>query len=328
MSFISSGQRSYAYLTDGDGFPTNIKYNYWKRYYSDFTDFQLASRFGVRSIALETVDSGEYFSMHSTKGNFGWSGRDGANNPNSWNNARDGGFQKGAINFIPLTPKEAIQVYWNYRGVQCSYSPSTINVNAQGAKARTTPATICDAGNTINQIAPPYTRIWQATTGNSAVAIPSNSTGSDRVIWRTGRRGGSYYARASARCSQRVFVPYNNLIRMGKRGAVYDYGFETLFDSDVFVSTAQDDEVISNYDSQIGNSASSNDAVLGSVFYYPENEPANQFGEEFEYTMEKVNISGVPLILAQRILRRREGVHYNKAIRIEVNITDVFYEKI
>ena len=328
MSFISSGQQSFAYLTDGDGFPTNIKYNYWKRYYPNLTDGQLASLFGVRSIAQETVDSGEYYSMHSTKGNFGWAGREGGDDPSSWNNARNGGFQKGAINFIPLTPKEAIQVYWNYRGVQCNYSPSTISVNAQGAKAKTTPTSLCDGGNVINQVAPPRDRIWKAASGMSVVPISSNSTGSDRVIWRTGRRGGSYYATANARCSQRVFVPYNNLIRMGKRGAVYDYGFETLYDSDVFASTGQDDERISNYDSQLGQSGSGNDAVLGSVFYYPEDEPINNFGEEFKYKMEKVNISGVPLIFAQRIFTRRSGVHSTKAINITVKITDVFYEKI
>ena len=324
MSRISSGQRSFAYLTDGDGFPTNIKYNYWSRYYSASI---LPSFLGVRTVEQETVDSGVYIPMHGFAGDLNWTGQAGGLAPSTWNNARNGNFVRGAINFIPLRPEEAMQVYWLYRGVQISHSPSTVSISAQGISSSSTPATLCDAGNAVFSAYPPDSRIWQQATGGTGFGIPSSSGGSKSRIWKTGKDGRTYSASVSSSTSQFVYVPFNNLIRAGKRGVLYDYGFETLFRSSTLITSGQSDERRANYESQLGSSSSSNDTFLGSVFYFP-NDDVDSFGDRTAYLMERVSFSGVPLIHAQRLIRRSSGVHSTKEVTIRTTIGDVFYEKI
>ena len=225
MSIINSGQRGFHYLTDGDGFPTTIKERYWGY------DMEYAKQFeGLRTVAQETVGSGEYYPSGVNPYAIGLDSAN-VNNPLYWNNARTGGMQQGVINYCPLLPQEAIKIYWLFRGWQTQLSFSALNASAFGASVTVNLATNYDAGNLFNASGyAPAERIWQKAISGTGVQYTARAD--KEVVWHSYKdyAGRIVNSEASAYANYEAwsYVPFNNLIRFPKAGAVADFGFESL----------------------------------------------------------------------------------------------------
>ena len=318
MSYQNSGQSPFHYLTDGDGFPTNIKHKYWKSF--GYSDRSLLENFGVRTIAQETVGNSDYRGRLITTEN---------DNPLYWRNCRNNAPQRGKINYIPLRPDEAVKVYWLFRGVEVNINKVTLKASAKGAVAQINPLTYFDTA--LNLLATnfnPRNRIWNSATGGTGFGY-SRRDDPESVVWDSlGNTAG-----ASVRSSGNVYISSNNLIRFPKSGALPDFGFDKLFEYNAgesvgvsfFGSWTND-----GYDSQ-GNCRTFVDLEMGSIFYYDEDpDPVNNgyFDEEDVTTIEKINFEGVPLLVKKRKVLSQQGGQRGALSPIDANIQDVIYEEI
>ena len=331
MSFINDNTPSFHYLTDGDGFPTNIKYNFWKpRYGSDANLPYL----GIRTIDQETVDSGRYVNQLSFQ--YGISDENGGENINYWNNARTGGLRRGAMNYIPLLPEEAIKVYWLFRGVKMSLSPSFISAGAKGSTATVIAPSNFDAGILFNRSGyRPYDRLWNS--GIVGTGVPYKASDNASRVWRTDTEFGRIIrenrAGGSASYDGFTYLPVNQLIRFPKRGAESDFGFELLFRF-----TANRSAFIESGGSWIqqrekGSAQSAISVYLSSAIYWPEFYSANNTTGEYETRFEDVdlsviNIEGVPLLVATKYNGISYGTLQNSIPRFSANIFDLIFEKV
>jgi hypothetical protein len=274
MAFSSDPTPSFRYLGDGDGFPVNIRRNFWEGLGSSNAYMNTNNVFTVEA---QTVGTDAYNDQIS----------DGNDNfPSGWNNFAGSGAVVGKTNFLLLNFQQAMEVFWKLRGIK--YEVPTMSASIGSANAFVSVPQEIDFTEVVGYNSQPFNRIWALAEGGTQFREFHNvETVFDRE-YRSGRLI-EYTQGATANINVTLRVPYGKLVRypFGAGG----FGFEPFAEIIAGRSIGRNSKDHWNG----GSASSSTQVMLGTQFDLPEDKDDGN-GNTVTNRIERVNFGGVRLL--------------------------------